>query len=68
MKMVWKLAIWSVLGLQAVVVYMGRQMIEQDKQTAKEVVQLRIEVARIQVFLKMSPAIASTGKEAVPGP
>lgn len=68
MKLVWKLAISSLVLLNGMVIYNGRQIIEQQKQTNKEVVQLRIEVARIQVFLKMSPAVAALSKEAVPSP
>lgn len=60
MKLVWKIAISSLILLQAVGTYMGRQMIEQQKKTASDVVDLKIQVARIQMFLKMAPMASGT--------
>lgn len=68
MKMVWKVAIVSLLMLQGGALWMGQRMIGQLDKAAADISELKIQIARIEIKLSLSPRVASTGKEVVPVP
>lgn len=68
MKMVWKVAIVSLLMLQGGALWMGQRMIGQLDKAASDINEMKIQIARIELKLSLYPRVASTGKEAVPGP
>lgn len=63
-----KLFLATLMCLQITVTFIVTAGHQRQMKTAEDVVRLRIEIARIQVFLKMSPAVAALSKEAVPPP
>lgn len=68
MKMVWKVAIVSLLMLQGGALWMGQRMIGQLDKAAADINEMKIQIARIELKLSLYPRVASTGKEVVPGP
>lgn len=68
MKMVWKVAIVSLLMLQGGALWMGQRMIAQLDKAAADISELKIQIARIEIKLSLPQRIASTGKEVVPVP